>query len=150
MSDITSFVVSVEWDPFRVHILPLAAPPDQARAAVLTIGGSFMPSSLSIDDTTGTAKVVWVDAKGDTDAAAPANAKVTFAVDDETVATIDADTGALTPVKEGSANVTVEITDATTGGPLMEPDGTTPFEAQSAAFSVVAGAAAGVELQITA
>ena len=150
MPDANEFVVQVQWDPFRVRILPVAARPGQPVTAILTIGASLMPTQLSVDDTTGTAKLVWVDDKGDTDAAAPANAAVEYGIDNAAVATIDAATGQITPVAEGDANVTVTITDTATGGQLMEADGVTPFQAQPAAFSVVAGTAVGAGLQITA
>lgn len=106
-----------------------------------------MPGSISIDSTTGEAKVLFVDDKGDTDAAAPAGAVVTYRSSDETVATVDASTGKITPVKEGTTNIGADILDAS-GNPVLEPDGTTPFSVPDSAITIVAGAAVGAELQI--
>lgn len=141
--------IYLHLDPVSVVLQP-ARPPGAAVAAILTIGGQLStstPQQLSIDDTTGTAQLNWVDDKGDTDAAAPAGAQVTYSVDDAAVATVDPQTGVITPVAEGSANLWVAIVGAD-GNPLMEADGTTPFSAPAVPFQVVAGAAVGAELAI--
>lgn len=141
--------VNLHFDRLQVSITPPRLP-GQPVTAFLTIGGNLMPASLSVDDTTGKVLLTWVDDKGDTDAAAPPNARIQFGCDNPAVATVDADSGAILPTAEGSANATVEITDSTTGGPLLEPDGVTPFAPASVSFSVVPGAAVGVALSVQA
>ena len=107
--------------------------------------------SISIDDTTGAASVTWEDDHGDTDAAAPLGndglpVVVTFGTDNAGVATITA-AGALTPVAEGSANVTVAVTNATDGTPANFADGQ-PITATPAPFSIVAGPAASLVVNV--
>jgi hypothetical protein len=106
-----------------------------------------MPATLSIDDTTGALSLVWVDDKGDTDAAAPAGALVAFTVDNPAVATVDPATGIIAPLAEGVANGSATITGAD-GSPLLEPDGVTPYTVTPIPFTVVAGAAVGVQFEI--
>lgn len=106
------------------------------------------PAQLTVDET-GQSQLNWIDDKGDKDAPAPPNAQVTYSVDNPAVGTADPNTGVVTPAGEGDANLTATITDSTTGGPLMEPDGVTPFSVQPAPFRVVAGqAVAAGELSI--
>ena len=112
-----------------------------------------MPGSITVDTTNETATVHFVDDKGDTDAAAPEGIVVTFASDTPTVATIAADPanplqGNITPVAEGTANISVTFTNAD-GTPFLEPDGTTPFTAQPVALTVTAGAAVGADLSLS-
>lgn len=106
-----------------------------------------MPTQLSIDDANAQGLFYWVDDRGDTDAAAPEGAQVSFGSTDPNVATVDPATAKITPVAEGAAQLTVTITDAN-GNPLMEPDGVTPFAAPPADFQIVAGAAVGAGLQV--
>lgn len=127
----------------------------QAITAVLTIGGQLVGTSapnagpqINIDEQNKLAEIHWVDDHGDTDADAPSNAQIAFDSDNPSVATVDAQSGKITPVAEGSFNLSVEFTDSTTGGPLMEPDGQTPFQVTTAPVQIVAGAAVGAELEV--
>ncbi len=111
-----------------------------------------MPASISIDDTTGAASVVWEDDHGDVASVPTGNdgnpVAVTFSVDNPGVATIDAASGVLTPVAEGDANVSVAVTNATDGTPASFADGVA-ISAAPAAFSVVAGPAAQLVLSVS-
>lgn len=108
-------------------------------------------ATITVDTTTGVASLTWVDDHGDTDAAQPANAVVTWSSDNPAVLTIDPSSGAVTPVAEGTANISVALTDSTTGGPLLEADGVTPFPVPAPlAQPVVAGAAVLAEIGTTA
>lgn len=117
-----------------------------AVTAILTIGDSLMSGTLSIDDLTKTAKVNYVDDKGDTDAAGPAGAVVTFAALTPTVS-VDPATGKVTPVSEGPYSVGATIADAA-GAPILEPDGVTPFTLTPVDGTVVAGVAVAAELSL--
>lgn len=105
------------------------------------------PAKVSIDEKNEQAELAWVDDKGDTDAQAPPGAQVTYGVDNPAVVTVDPQSGKLTPLAEGSASVTVSIV-GPDGGPLLEPDGVTPFAAQPGAVEIVAGQAVGATLSI--
>src|SRR5438270_12850497 len=98
-------------DPLQVSVSP-ARQRGEAVTAILTIGGSIMsPAVVSIDEQNEQVELSWVDDKGDTDAPAPPGAQVTFGVDNPAVVSVDPQSGKLTPLAEGSANVTCSITD---------------------------------------
>lgn len=122
-------------------------PPRPAVRAQIKIGDKMSPGRISIDATTKQAEIKYTDDRGDTDAAAPDGAVVTFASDNDAVATVDPNTGAITPVAEGDFNVSATIAGAD-GSPIMEPDGVTPFTVEPSAETIVAGAAVGAELEI--
>lgn len=112
-----------------------------------------MAGQINVDTTNETVTLAFVDDKGDTDAAAPAGATVTFTSDNPSVATVNPDTdndlkGDITPVAEGTANIGATIADAS-GNPIMEPDGLTPFSVSPVAVTVTAGGATGAELTLS-
>lgn len=128
--------------------------PGPAVGAIMTIGGNIVGTSspavtsITVDEDNQQANIKWVDDKGDTDAAQPPNAAVAWGSDNPAIATVDASSGAITPVAEGSANVTVTVTDNTTGQPF-EFNGTA-LSISPAPIQVVAGDAVGAELTIQA
>lgn len=103
-----------------------------------------MATSISIDNT-GQATVQYKDDHGDTDAQAP-DGTLNWTIDDTTVATVDG-SGKVQPVNEGTTSLHASLVDAS-GNPVMEPNGTDPFQA-SAEILVVAGAAQTLEVQVT-
>jgi hypothetical protein len=129
------------------------APPNsnQAVKAQLSLGGK-MAGQITVDTTNETATVEFVDDKGDTNAAPPAGAVITFTSDNEAVATVAASAanplvGDVTPVGEGTANIGATIADAS-GNPIFEPnpDGTpstTPFTVTPDQVTVGPGQAVG-------
>lgn len=128
--------------------------PSPATHLVLTITtqGDNMPVATDvIVDTDGSAKVVasWLDAL-DQAAAAPANAAaLVYGSDNPAVATVDPASGDVTPVSVGSFNGTVAAPLDTSGNPLLEADGVTPFPAPAPApASIVAGPAASLVVQV--
>jgi len=83
-----------------------------------------MAGNITVDTTNEIVTVEFLDDKGDV-AAAPSNAIVTFASDNEEVLTVATDPsnalqGDITAVAEGTANVSATITDAS-GAPILEP-----------------------------
>ena len=113
-----------------------------------------MPGAITVDTTTETASIVWADDHGDTDAAAPSNASgatvPVFGSDNEAVATVDPVTGKVTPVAEGTFNVTVAPFTYPDGTPVLEADGVTPFPVPApAAVTVSAGAAVAASLVLS-
>ena len=112
-----------------------------------------MPGQITVDTTNEQALFAWVDDHGDTNADAPSNASgaaaVTFAIDNTAVATIDPASGAITPVAEGTANVSATIA-YPDGSEVFEADGVTPFPVPSpVAITVSAGAAVGDALSLS-
>ena len=118
-----------------------------------------MPGSITVDTTNETVTVEFEDDKGDTNASAPIAASgsplvVTFASDNEAVATVATDgtnplQGDVTVVGEGSANLSASLAYAD-GTPVLEADGVTPFPAPaSVAVTVSAGAAVGDALVLS-
>lgn len=157
---------SQETNPERVHVHvyleypvtvnlftnPPKRAPGPAVMAMMTIGGSIVGTSapgtvqVTVDETNKKADLMWVDDRGNTDAAAPANAQVAFDSDDPAVATVDATSGQITPVAEGTFNLNASVIDTSTGAQL-ELNGT-PVSVSPAQIQVVAGAAVGAELGI--
>lgn len=131
-------------------------PINPATHAVLTFNptqGVPMPGQITVDTTNETVTLAWVDDKGDTDAAAPDGAVVTFTSDNEFVASVTADPanplqGDVTAVSEGTANLGAAIADAA-GNPILEPDGVTPFAVDPVTVTVSAGAAVGAALTLS-
>lgn len=118
----------------RVIPLPHPLPHPLATSAVITVkGGPMGTANINVDTTTSKARLTWVDDHGDTDATPPTNAAATWSSDNPAVLTVAADpsdplAAVITPVAEGSANISVTLTDSTTGAALTLPDGT-PFPA---------------------
>lgn len=104
------------------------------------------PPQVTVDEQNKSLGLKWVDDRGDTDAAAPPNAQVAYDGDNPAVATVDAQTGKITPVAEGMFNGSVSVTDSSTGQPF-EFNGTA-LALSPIAINVVAGAATGAELEI--
>lgn len=112
-----------------------------------------MPGQITVDTTNETVTLAFADDKGDTDAAAPDGAVVTFTSDNPSVATVATDSsnsfqGDITPVAEGTANIGATIADAS-GNPITEPDGVTPFSVSPVAVTVSAGAADSATLTLS-
>lgn len=145
--------IHVHLDPITVAFAAPARKSGEAVTAILAIGGNIsMPTQISIDDANRTAQLYWVDDKGDTDAPRPDGALVTFTTANPAGASAAADPdnpdlAHITPLAEGDNQLQANITDSA-GNPLMEPDGVTPFTAQPAPFTVVAGQATGAGLGI--
>jgi hypothetical protein len=139
---------TVILDDHIVRIIPLPQsnpPPAVAISATVTIIGDAMTptSTITVDTTTGTAVLEFVDDHGDTDAAAPDGAQAQWSSDNTAVATIvnAADNplnGDITPVAEGTTNISVALTDAS-GNPLTLPDGTVFPTPAPVALTVGAG-----------
>lgn len=106
-----------------------------------------MPGAITVDTVGETAAVQWLDDKGDTDAAAPAGAFITYTSDNPAAATIDSN-GAITPVAEGTTNIGATIADVN-GNPILEPDGVTAFSVATVLVTVSAGAAVGAGLSLS-
>ena len=138
---------------FKREIVP-TKPTNQATHTQLTIlGGLIMPGQITVDTTNETATVQFVDDKGDTNAAAPVGAVVTFTSDNVAVVTVAADptnplVANVTPVTEGTANIGATIADAS-GAPILEPDGVTPFSVAPGAVTVSAGPAGSAQLVLS-
>lgn len=101
--------------------------------------GENMPGVITVDTTDETATLAFVDDKGDTDAAQPDGSTVTFTSDNEAVATVAADSANplkadITPVGEGTANITASVAGA---------DSQPLFDDASVVVTVTAGAAVG-------
>ena len=107
--------------------------------------------TITVDTVNEIATVGFTDDKGDTNAAAPAGAVVTFTSDNPAAATVAADAtnplqGNITPVAEGVTNIGATVADAS-GNPLLEADGVTPWAAiVPVALTVNPGAAVGAVL----
>lgn len=138
-------------------IEPTPSAPVATHAVLIiksTTGGTNMPGTITVDTTNETATVAFVDDKGDTDAAAPAGVVVSFASDNEAVATIAVGAtnplvGDITPVAEGTANISATLANAD-GTPVLEADGVTPFPTPApVAVTVGAGAAVGDSLVLS-
>jgi hypothetical protein len=138
-------------------IEPTPSAPVATHAVLIiksTTGGTNMPGSITVDTTNETVTLAFTDDHGDTDAVGPAGAVVTFASDNDAVATVANDAsnamvGDITPVAEGTANISATLT-AADGTPLTEADGTTPFPTPDAvAVTVSAGAAVGDSLVLS-
>lgn len=146
--------VTIQVPQVTINVIQQAVQtePGQAVTAILTIGGKLTgaapATSITVDETNKEASIHWVDDKGDTDAAAPAHAQVAFDSDNPAVATVDAQTGKITPVAEGTFNLSVTLTDSATGSTLMHADGTTPWTVNPAAVQVTPGAAVGAQLGV--
>jgi hypothetical protein len=151
MSDDEALVEEVELvfelGPIKAKIKRLPRPLGPVTA-ILTIGGSIMPGTITVDTTNEQAAVNYVDDKGDTDAPAPEGAVVTYVSDNPAVATVDPTSGKVAPVAEGTANISATIADAA-GQPILEPDGVTPFSVQPVAVTVGPGAAVGAGLSLS-
>jgi hypothetical protein len=140
----------------QLTVLGQNTPPSPAVAtsAVLTLKGAKMPGQITVDTTNETVTLSFVDDHGDTDAAAPAGAVVVFASDNPAVATVALDASVpfqadVTPVAEGTANISATLTDAS-GNPLTEADGSTPFPApDSVEVTVAPGSAVGDALTLS-
>jgi len=130
-----------------------------ARLVVTPTQGANMPGTITVDTTNETATVEFLDDHGDTNAAPPVAASgsplvVTFASDNDAVATIATDSanplqGDVTPVAEGTANLSATLAYAD-GSPVLEADGVTPFpQPGSVQVTVNAGAAVGDALSLS-
>lgn len=106
-----------------------------------------MASSISVDSTTATLSLSFVDDKGDV-AVAPDGATVAYASDNAAVATVDATTGKITEVLAGTFNASATVTNAD-GTPTLEPDGVTPFSPAAVNITVTPGAAAADVFTVT-
>jgi hypothetical protein len=124
-----------------------------AVEAKLITGGIQMSTSapgtgqITVDTTNSTVTVAFYDDKGDV-AAAPAGVTVAFTSDNPAVLTVATDAnnplqGDITPVAEGTANISASITGAN------DPSGN-PFTVNSVQVNVVAGpaATAGLALEV--
>ena len=135
---------------------PVPARPTATRALLIvtdTHGGHNMPGQITVDTTTEVASIVFTDDKGDTNAAAPSNASgaavATFSSDTLSVATVDPTTGAVTPVGEGTATISVSLA-YPDGSPVLEADGVTPFPVPApVTVTVGPGAAVGDSLVLS-
>ena len=72
-----------------------------------------------------------------------------FTSDNPAVATIDATSGAITPVAEGTTNIGVAPLAYPDGSPVTEADGTPFAPIDSVAVTVSAGAAVGAALSLS-
>lgn len=132
---------------------PPVVPPSVAVSARLVLSsGDNMAGQITVDTTDESATLQFLDDKGDTDAAQPDGSVVSFASDNETVATVAVDAtnplkADITPVGEGTANVSANIADAD-GNPIFEPDGVTPFSVDPVTVTVVAGDAVGAAFKL--
>lgn len=135
----------------------LGPPSPPAVSATLTVVNNQgepepMPSTITVDTVGEAADLQFVDDKGDTDAAPPTGADgnpavIAFVSSDPTVFTVDPESGAITVVGEGTADLSVTIDDDT-GAPILEADGTTPFAPAPVSLTVTAGAAVGARLSV--
>lgn len=132
-------------------VTPPPPPPPVAVRAVLnrTKGADNMPTQITVDQS-GSALLEFLDDKGDTTAAAPAGAVITFTSDTPAVATVAPDASNplladIVGVTPGTASISATITDAS-GAPLLEPDGVTPFAVTPVAVTVDAGLAVSATL----
>ena len=148
----------------KIKVLLEEPEPNRPKAthAVLVVfdtqGESSMPGTITVDTVNEVATVVFVDDKGDTNAAAPVSPDggavvVTFTSDNPGVASVATDAsnplqGDVTPVAEGTCNIGATIADDQ-GNPVLEPDGVTPFAVTSVAVTVTAGAAVGAALSLS-
>lgn len=133
--------------------------PTATHAVLKVQGGQQMPGSITVDTTNETVTVEFEDDKGDTDATAPIAASgaalvVTFVSDNPSVATVNNDAGNtlqgdITPVGEGTANISASLAYAD-GTPVLEADGQTAFPDPTAVqVTVSAGAAVGDSLVLS-
>lgn len=124
----------------RVDLYLHTGPPGPSRAVGMEFRlnqGENMQGSITVDETSRTATLSFVDDHGDTDAAQPDGSTVTFSTDNPAVATVAADSSNplqadITPAGEGSVNVTASVADA---------EGNALFPDASFALTVTAGAA---------
>lgn len=105
-----------------------------------------MPGQITVDTTNEVATVGFFDDKGDV-ATAPDGATATFASDNEAVATVTPDpanplSASVTPVSEGTATISVNVSGAT------DPAGN-PFTVDSVVVTVGPGAAAEAGLTLS-
>lgn len=105
-----------------------------------------MPGQITVDTTNEVATVGFFDDKGDV-ATAPEGATASFASDNDAVVTVTPSTdnplsAAVTPVAEGTANISVTIENAT------DPAGN-PFTVDPVAVTVGPGAAAEAGLTLS-
>lgn len=155
---VVSLLLTIDRKLDRLLSIIGSPPPGPATHAVLILTksqGVNMAGQITVDTAAGeeNATLAFVDDKGDTDAAAPAGAVVTFTSDNPSVATVatNADNalqGDITPVAEGTANIGATIADGS-GNPIMEPDGLTPFSVSPVTVTVSAGGATGAELTLS-
>jgi hypothetical protein len=124
----------------------------EAVSVQLIPGGITMSTTapntgtLTVDTVNGTVTIQYTDDKGDTNAAAPADASPSFVSDNPSVLTVSADAtnplqGDLVPVAEGVANVSAS-------GLGTAPDGTS-FSASPIAITVTAGTATGADFVLS-
>ena len=142
-----------ETTAFEHYDFTLAELPSAATHAIiqLTTRGPSMPSTITVDDANKKIALQFDDDKGDTDAAAPANAVGVVTVDNPAVLPLTADASNpfawdIAGQTEGTATVTVTVNDATTGAPLQIVDATgatVPF-GQPAPLAVTVGAGGAV------
>jgi hypothetical protein len=156
--------------PLVIDFLQVPYKPPAVRVVIRTFTDKEVPpmgvATVSVDTTTAKATVQFTDDKGDP-VAAPANAAIAFAGDNDAVATVAPDpsdplSADITPTGIGTVNIFATVTDSTTGGPLQEVDlnGNPVVDANGnpvtfanpapLAQPVVAGAAAALELGTTA
>ena len=133
--------------PLSIRLTDVAPPVPSATHATLTLSkGAAMP--ITVDTTGLTATVGFEDDHGDVTAEPVGDGSgivVSFSTSDTTVATIAPDAanplqGDITLVAEGTVTFSGTVAN-TSGAPLVDADGTTPFvqPAASAAYTVGAG-----------
>ena len=133
-----------------LEVIPLPIyPTNAATSAVIILEGVTM-GNISVESTTAVASLTWEDDHGDAGAVVPAGAVAAWASDNPAVLTVDASSGAITPLTIGSANVSVTLTDSVTGGPLLLSDGVTPFPTPApVAVTVTAGPAVAAVITVS-
>lgn len=128
---------------------PAPVPTHAVLSIIVPNQGANMSSSIdiSVDDTSAIAVLTFEDDHGDrtnpplsADGVTPA--VVAYTSDNTAVATVDPSTGALTEVSAGTVNIGATVNDASTGQPVLEPDGVTPFAPSPVNVTVTPGVAA--------
>src|SRR5215469_5465006 len=136
------YIIHIPEVTIEIEVQPDAS---AAVAAALEIG-AVMPGQITVDTTNEAATVQFTDDHGDV-VPAPDGTVVTFASDNEGVVTVTPDetnplSAKVTPVAEGTANVSVDIAGAT------DPAGN-PFTVAPVAITVSPGPAAEAGLVLT-
>lgn len=135
----------------------LGKAPVRATRARLTLGevAPMAPTQVTVDTVNEIVRIEFEDDKGDTDAVAPAGSVATFTSDNPSVIAVapqDGDplVGVLSVLAEGTANIGATIV-GPDGQPLVDSASGAPWPPiDSVAVTVVAGAAVGARLDVTA
>jgi hypothetical protein len=141
----TKYIIHIPATSIEIELQPDVVPTGAAVQAALQIG-AVMPGQITVDTTNEVATVGFFDDKGDV-ATAPDGATAAFASDNEAVATITPDpsnplSASVTPVAEGTATISVDISGAD------DPEGN-PFTVESVVVTVSPGAAAEAGLTLS-